>query len=148
MRELFDGLNNYKTKIPNVHAGYLEIMTALEIIMDKNLVSKKEFKKLWSGPINSLKKFGKTYYFITGYAMRAQAKNYSLKESIKQAQKKILDTINWYEKTQNEREEANTYYEAALLLPENRNEYIRKGIALCSQNGYALDLIRFQKLEK
>jgi adenylate cyclase len=145
-KKLFDSLNGYTSIIPHAHAGYFEVIAALELVVDKNLISKKESDKIWNASLKKLKALGKKYYFITGYSLRAEAKTFALKGNTQAARKKITEAVDWYEKSQNEWERTLTYYDAARLIPERQNEYIEKGIALCQRNEYAGDLIRFQKL--
>ncbi|MDH4200846.1 MAG: hypothetical protein OEV66_10770, partial [Spirochaetia bacterium] len=142
----FSALNRYSSVIPHAHVGYYHILEALELALNENLISKKESDKIWNGSLSKLKKLGKKFPFINGYAIRGEAKTLKMNGDINAAQRKISDAVLWYEQAKNEWERALTYYDAAVLIPEKRDEYIQKGIALCQENGYARDLIRFQLL--
>jgi adenylate cyclase len=146
LKELYVGLSQFSSIIPNIHAGYFEIISGLELAINNNLISKKDSIKMWKVSLKKIKKHGKKYPFIAGFALRAEAKTFAFNGNTQAAQKKITEAVNWYEKSQNEFERASTWYDAAVLIPEKRNEYIEKGIALCEQNEYRRNLIRFQKL--
>jgi adenylate cyclase len=148
IRELFHGLNNYSTIIPNAHAGYFEIIWALEVALSKNLIEKKEADKIRNNSLKRLIKLGKKFNFLTTYALRAQAKTFASNGQLQKAQKKISDAVIFLEKSQNNWERACAYYEAAVLIPDRQNELIEKGISFCKQNKYERDLIRFQKLRE
>lgn len=146
LKDFFEGLNAYSSIIPFTHSGYYEIIETLELALSKNLISKKDAFKIWHASLSRLKKLGRKFFFLTGYALRAEAKTLAFEGKKQAAQKKIAEAVDWYETTQNEWDKTQAYYDAAVLIPEKRSEYTAKGINLCEKNGYSRDLIRFQNL--
>jgi adenylate cyclase len=145
-KQIFTKLNHMTSIIPHCHSAYYQVLEAMEMGLAKNLINAQEAGKIQKVSLNRLKKLGKKYKYIWGFTLRGEARTFAFKGNLKAAQEKITQAVAWYETTQNEWDRTRTYYNAAVLIPEKRNEYIEKGIALCEKNNYPLDLISFQKL--
>ncbi|MES0490487.1 MAG: adenylate/guanylate cyclase domain-containing protein [Leptospirales bacterium] len=146
--ELFEQLNKLNSIVPHCHAGYYHIILALDLAEKEGLLEQKKADKIRLASLASLKKLGKKYGLIQGYALRAQAKVYEKNQKLELARKKIEETVQWYEQSPNQWERALTFYDAALLHPGNNEQYLEKGIALCKEKEYTRTLGRLEQLHK
>ncbi|MES0491097.1 MAG: adenylate/guanylate cyclase domain-containing protein [Leptospirales bacterium] len=144
--ELFEGLNQYTNIMPHLHAGYYDILLAIELAKKHGKQITSNDADLWKQCLNKIKKLGNKYPFIKCYALMSEALNFSTNGNSGKAKEKALESVRWHEKGPNQLERVLAYYQAAELIPEKKDEYIKKGIALATKNKYAHELKRFEKL--
>jgi len=148
VRRVLVKLDQMTSIIPHCQSTYFQILEVVEMSLEKNLLEPGEAEKIRKLALGKLKKLGRKYKYIRGFSLRAQARDFVFKGNKGAAKNRILEAVDWYEKSENEWDRTRTYYDAARMVPEKRFEFIDKGIALCEKNGYARDLQRFQGLRE